>query len=173
MDDLAKAVEFVEKFMNICKAEENSSKIKNNKKYICDAYKKLSELNSKLGNSSAALTNLEALFDIGVNDNNKQGQAEATLKLGLLNYEERLFPSSVRFFTKHFDLTRTLKDQNLKDGSVKDVPVIDGSIVDKSRVNLGIAQANQQIDKYFKLIMSDVHSVINYLDDPKAESEKK
>jgi tetratricopeptide (TPR) repeat protein len=157
MDDLEKAVEFVEKFLNICKSDSGGSKIEKKKKLTGNAHKKLAELHSKLGNASAAITNLEALLNIAFEDNNKQGQAEAALILGLRNYKEGLIPVSVRYLGKHFDLARHLAD---------------GSLIDSARVNLGIAQANQQIDKYFKLIMTDVHSVINYLDDPKADSNK-
>ena len=157
MDDLEKAVEFVDKFLSICKSDSNGSKIEKKKKLTGNAHKKLAELHSKLGNASAAITNLEALLNIAFEDNNKQGQAEAALKLGLLNYKEGLIPVSVRYLGKHFDLARHLGD---------------GPLIDTARVNLGIAQANQQIDKYFKLIMTDVHSVINYLDDPKVESGK-
>mmetsp|Transcript_867 Transcript_867/g.863 ORF Transcript_867/g.863 Transcript_867/m.863 type:complete len:175 (+) Transcript_867:934-1458(+) len=174
MEDLSKAIEFVEKFLDLCKSDDKPPELKaKENKFKSNAYKRLAELHSKLGNSTAAISNLEALLGIGIEDQNKQGQAEATLKLGLLNYEEGILPISIRFLGKHFDLTRTLKDQNLKEGASKGAPLIDGSVVDISRVNLGIAQANQQIDKYFKLIMTDVHSVINYLDDPKAENDKK
>lgn len=158
MDDLEKAVEFVEKFLNICKSDSGNSKIEKKKKLTGNAHKKLAELHSKLGNASAAITNLEALLNIAFEDNNKQGQAEAALKLGLLNYKEGLIPISVKYLGKHFDLARHLGD---------------GGLIDTARVNLGIAQANQQIDKYFKLIMSDVHSVIDYLGDPKAGEGKK
>lgn len=157
MDDLDKAVEYVEKFLNICKSDTKDSKIEKNKKLTGNAHKKLAELHSKLGNASAAITNLEALLNIAYEDADKQGQAEAALKLGLLNYKESLIPVSVRYLGKHFDLARLLGD---------------GKLIDTARVNLGIAQANQQVDKYYKLIMKDVHSVINYLDDPKVDTNK-
>jgi tetratricopeptide (TPR) repeat protein len=157
MDDLDKAVEYVEKFLNICKSDSNGSKIEKKKKLTGNAHKKLAELHSKLGNAAAAITNLESLLNIAFEDNNKQGQAEAALKLGLLNYKESLIPVSVRYLAKHFDLARNLGD---------------GKLIDTARVNLGIAQANQQVDRYYKLIMTDVHSVINYLADPKVDSNK-
>jgi len=158
MDDLQKAVEFVNKFLEICKSDTSGSKIEKKKKLIGNAHKKLAELHSKLGNANDAIANLEALLNIAYEGNNKQGQAEAALKLGLLHYKEGLIPISVKYLTKHFDLARTLAE---------------GSLIDSARVNLGIAQSNLQIDKYFKVIMSDVHSVINYLDDPKADGNKK
>lgn len=158
MDDLEKAVEYTEKFLHICKSDTNGSKIAKKKKLTGTAHKKLAELHSKLGNASAATTNLEALLNIAYEDNNKQGQSEAALKLGLLHYNEGLIPISVKYLGKHFDSVRGLGD---------------GGQIDTARVNLGIAQANQQIDKYFKLIMNDVHSVINYLDDPKADTGSK
>lgn len=158
MNDLEKAVEYVEKFLHICKSDTSGSKIEKKKKLTGNAHKKLAELHSKLGNASAAITNLEALLNIAFEDNNKQGQAEAALKLGLLNYKEGLIPISVKYLGKHFDLARSLGD---------------GGLIDTARVNLGIAKANQQIDKYFKMIMSDVHSVINYLDEPKDDSGNK
>jgi len=74
------------------------------------------------------------------------------LKLGLLNYKEGLMPTAVNYLQKHFDLARHLNS---------------GKLIDSARVNLGIAQANQHVDKYFKLIMTDVYSVIDYLNDPK------
>jgi tetratricopeptide (TPR) repeat protein len=157
MDDLDKAVEYVEKFLNICKSDTKDSKIVKNKKLTGNAHKKLAELHSKLGNASAAITNLEALLNIAYEDADKEGQAEAALKLGLLNYKESLIPVSVRYLGKHFDLARLLGN---------------GKLIDTARVNLGIAQANQQVDKYYKLIMKDVHSVINYLDDPKVDTNK-
>lgn len=158
MNDLEKAVEFVEKFLNICKADNNGPKIEKKKKLTGNAHKKLAELHSKLGNASAAMRNLEALLNIAFEDNNKQGQAEAALKLGLLNYKEGLIPISVKYLGKNFDLARHLGN---------------GGLIDSARVNLGIAQANQQIDKYFNLIMNDVHPLINYLDDPKTDSANK
>lgn len=158
MDDLEEAVKHVDKFLSICKSASGGSKIEKNKKLTGNAHKKLAELHSKLGNASAAITNLEALLNIAFEDNDKQGQAEAALKLGLLNYKEGLIPISVKYLSKHFDLARHL---------------LDGSLVDSARVNLGIAKANQQIDKYFQLIMQDEHAVINYLDNPKADGDNK
>ena len=132
MEDLEKAVEYVDKFLSICKSDSNGAKIEQKKKLTGNAHKKLAELHSKLGNASAAIRNLEALLNIAFEDNNKEGQAEAALKLGLLNYKEGLIPTSVNYLQKHFDLARHLTS---------------GKLIDTARVNLGIAQANQHIEK--------------------------
>ena len=149
MEELEKAVEYVEKFLEICKNDGESEQSKN---MIGKAYKKLAELHSKLGNASAAILNLEELFKIAQHGANKQGQAEAALKLGLLNYKEGLIPTSVNYLLKHFEIAKHMGN---------------GSLIDTSRVNLGIAKANGQIDNYFKQIMSDAHSVIDFLNEPK------
>lgn len=149
MDELEKAVEYVEKFLDICKSDTDSEQ---NKRLIGKAYKKLAELHSKLGNASAAILNLEELFKIAQHGANKQGQAEAALKLGLLNYKEGLIPTSVNYLQKHFEIAKHMGN---------------GSLIDISRVNLGIAKANGQVDTYFKTIMEDAHSVINFMNEPK------
>lgn len=85
------------------------------KKFTGKAHKKLAELHSKLGNAPAAIRNLEALLSIAFEDNDKGGQAEAALKLGLLNYKEGLIPTSVNYLKKHFDLARHMGNGNLID----------------------------------------------------------
>jgi hypothetical protein len=117
------------------------------KKLTGKAHKKLAELHSKLGNASAAIRNLEALLSIAFEDNNKQGQAEAALKLGLLNYKEGLIPTSVNYLKKHFDLARHMGD---------------GGLIDCARVNLGIAEAQQHVEKFKKLILTDVQELIKF-----------
>ena len=152
MEDLDRAVEYVEKFLNICKSDSGGGKMEKKKKLTGKAHKKLAELHSKLGNGSAAIRNLEALLNIAFEDNNKQGQAEAALKLGLLNFKEGLIPTSVNYLQKHFDLARHMGNENL---------------IDAARVNLGIAQASTSIDKYLKLVLTDVHALIDWKRDQK------
>lgn len=147
MEDLDKAVDFVEKFLNICKSESSNDKADQKKTLTGKAHKKLAELHSKLGNGSAAIRNLEALLSIAYEGGNKQGQAEAALKLGLLNYKEGLIPTSVNYFKKHFDLAKHMGD---------------GSLLDGARVNLGIAEAQQHVEKFKKLILTDVQGLIAF-----------
>ena len=104
------------------------------------AHKKLAELHSKLGNSASAMQNLESLIGIVFEDENKQGQAEATLKLGLLNYKENLITLSVNNLKKHFAIAKNMGD---------------GSLVDSARVNLGIAESQQHFDQFKKLVMKN------------------
>ena len=79
LGELDRALIYVNKFLDICKRD-------GKKRLMGKAHKKLAELNSTLGHASAAIMNLENLLNIAFEDMNKMGQAEAALKLGLLNY---------------------------------------------------------------------------------------
>ena len=138
MDDLGEAVLNVTKYLD---------KSGDDKKKQGKAHKKLAELNSKLGNASAAIRNLESLLNIAFAGQHKEGQAEAALKLGLLNYKQGLIPTSVNYLSKHFDIAKQLTD---------------GGLMDAARVNLGIAEAQTQIDKYLKMVLNDTDGVIEW-----------
>ena len=140
LDELDRAVIYVNKFLDTCKRD---GKLR----LIRKAHKKLAELNSSLGQSSAAIINLENLLNTAFEDMNKKGQAEAALKLGLLNYKQGLVPTSVTYLTKHFDFARQINE---------------GAMVDAARVNLGIAQANTRIDSYLDMVKNDMHALIDW-----------
>ena len=112
-----KSVVYLNKFLDLCIET-------GNKTLAGKAHKKLAETNSKLGNISAAIKHLESLLNIAFEDNNRQGQADAALKLGLLHYQEGLTKKSVDYLSRHFDLARQIED---------------GKLIDSARINLGIA----------------------------------
>ena len=72
------------------------------------------------------------------------------MKLGLLHYQEGLIKQSVNYLTRHFELTR--KDETSKNQK----------LIDAARVNLGIAQANTNMDNYKNLVLTDVHGLLEW-----------
>lgn len=75
-------------------------------KGACKAHKKLAESNSELGNISLAIKHLESLMNLSFDDANLYGQAEASLKLGLLHYKEGQVHKAVIHLERHFELLR-------------------------------------------------------------------
>jgi TPR repeat protein len=55
---------------------------------------------------------LEDLLSIANEQGNKQAQADAFLKLGLLYYQEGIVRKSVDCLQKHFELARADSDEN-------------------------------------------------------------
>jgi hypothetical protein len=76
---LEKSIVFLNKFLDLCIANDNKEK-------AGEAHKKLAETHSKNGNISAAIKHLESLLNIAIEENKKPAQADAALKLGLLHY---------------------------------------------------------------------------------------
>ena len=81
----------------------------------------------------------------------KSAQAEAALKLGLLNYKlgGNAVKISVDYLLRHFELAR--QDENKKSKKI-----------DAARVNIGIAQGNIAIEKYQKLVLNDLPSLLEW-----------
>lgn len=86
--------------------------------------------------------NLEALLTLANDEQNKQLQADAFLKLGLLYYQEGIVRKSVDCLQKHFELARADSEESKNQ-----------KLIDKARVNLGIAQANTMIENYKYLVL--------------------
>ena len=122
-------------------------KIDDLKKKMGLAHKKLAELYSAQGNASNAIKHLEDLLNIAFEDQHKEGQSEAALKLGLINYKEGLIPTSINYLFRHFELSRQLGD---------------GQLVDAARVNNGIAVAQSSIDKYLKMVLTDTDGLVEW-----------
>lgn len=103
MEDLEEAVVKINAYLDHIKNIENLDK---KKQKIGKGHKKLAELNQKLGYGVQAIKHLEQLLHIAFEDSHKEGQAEAALKLGLLNYEQGLLQLSVSYLQKHFELAK-------------------------------------------------------------------
>ena len=116
---------------------------------IGEAHKKLAEVHSKNGNIGAAIKHLERLLDIAMESKEKSAQAEAALKLGLLHYKEGIIKKSVDYLQRHFELAKS--DENKKQ-----------KLIDAARVNLGIAQANTQIEAYKNMVLNDLPSLLQW-----------
>ena len=77
-----------------------------------EAHKKLAEVHSKDGNVTAAKQHLTSLLEISIRDGNKAAQAEAYLKMGLLEYQLKNIKRSVEMLKKHFDFSRVDSGEN-------------------------------------------------------------
>lgn len=64
LGDLEKAIEFLNKFLQLCEETDNKSK-------AGEAHKKLAEVHSKNGNVHAAIKHLEDLLNIANEEKNK------------------------------------------------------------------------------------------------------
>eukprot|EP00347_Sterkiella_histriomuscorum_P015789 403355675 len=142
LGDLDKSIVFLNRFLELCMQNDNKEK-------AGEAHKKLAETHSKNGNISAAIKHLESLLNIAIEENKKPAQADAALKLGLLNYQEGLIKKSVDYLQRHFELLRKEEIKNQK-------------LIDAARVNLGIAQANTQIENYKHLVLNDVNTLLTW-----------
>ena len=105
----------------------------NDNKGARKAHKKLAEANQELGNISLAIKHLDSLLGLSFDDANLFGQAEATLKLGLLYYKEGEIHKAVTSLERNFELLSQMNETEL---------------VDEARVNLGIAKANLNLGKW-------------------------
>ena len=108
-------------------------------------------MHSKNGNVKSAIDHLEDLLNIANEKGNKQAQADAFLKLGLLYYQEGVVRKSVDCLQKHFDLSRADSDETKNQRQI-----------DRARVNLGIALANTMIDNYKLLVLNDLNGLLDW-----------
>lgn len=76
-DEMQSAIEYLNRFLEICIENKNQDQ-------LGQAYKRLAECESKNGNTGMAIEYLGKVLDIANSSFNRQAQAEATLKLGLL-----------------------------------------------------------------------------------------
>jgi len=132
------------KFLELC--VEVNDKVK-----AGEAHKQLAETHSKNGNVQAAIKHLEDLLNIANEKGNKQAQADAFLKLGLLYYQEGIVRKSVDCLQKHFELARADSDETKNQRQI-----------DRARVNLGIAQANTMIENYKHLVLNDLNGLLDW-----------
>ena len=75
--DMHNAIEYLNKFQDICIASKNTEK-------LTTAYKRLSEVESKNGNVPRAIEMLQRVLGFANQGGSRAAQAEATLGLGLL-----------------------------------------------------------------------------------------
>lgn len=78
---MGSAIEYLNRFLEICIESKNQDQ-------LGQAYKRLAECESKNGNTGMAIEYLGKVLDIANSTFNRQAQAEATLKLGLLFNQE-------------------------------------------------------------------------------------
>ena len=93
------------------------------------------------------------VLNIALEESDKQAQAEAALKLGLLYNKEgerKNIKKSAEFLNSHFDLLRQ-GDKEKKQ-----------SQIDAARVNLGIVLANQKIESYKHLVLNDLQGLVSW-----------
>ena len=91
------------------------------------------------------------MLNIAMESSDIQAQADAALKLGLLynkEGEKKSIKKSAEFLSNHFDLLRK-GDKDKKQ-----------SKLDAARVNLGIVQANQKIEAYKHLVLTDIQGLV-------------
>ena len=144
LNDLDQAIEFLKRFLDICAASGNKQK-------AGEAHKQLAEAYSKNNNVQLAIKHLESLLSIANELKNKPAQADAFLKLGLLWYQEGKVKNSVDCLQKHFELSRADTEENKNQ-----------KLIDRARVNLGIAQANIQIEDYKKTVLGDLQGLLEW-----------
>ena len=139
LNDLDKAVEFLNKFLALCEETDQKSK-------AGDAHKQLAEVHQRNGNVHQAFKHLDDLLNIANEEKKYDVKAEAFLKLGLLNYQEGIIRRSVDCLQEHFKLARAVNEDQKNQKQI-----------DKARVNLGIAQANTQIENYKYIVLNDLN----------------
>ena len=93
------------------------------------------------------------VLNIALEESDKQAQAEAALKLGLLYNKEgerKNIKKSAEFLNSHFDLLRQGEKEKKQ------------SQIDAARVNLGIVLANQKIESYKHLVLNDLQGLVSW-----------
>jgi hypothetical protein len=88
---------------------------------------------------------------IATESKDKPEQANAYLKLGLLHYQDGAIKKSVESLSKHFELARAGEDEKKQQ-----------KLIDRARVNLGIAQANTNIENYKYLVLNDLNGLLDW-----------
>ena len=112
LNDLGKAIELLDKFLAICEDEDTPE----GKQKVLEAHKELGEVHAKNGNVHAAIKHFEDLRKLASQDkHNRKSQADAYLKLGLLNYQEGRVKQSVDALRRHFNLAKDDEDTESKD----------------------------------------------------------
>jgi len=145
LGDIVKAIDLLNDFLKICEEEGNDEK-------RLEAHKELGEAHSKNGNVHAAIKHFEDLRKFAQEKKNRKAQADAFLKLGLLHYQDGLTRKSVEALRRHFGLAKDDQGDEAKDQK----------LIDAARVNLGIAQANTNIETYKQLVLNDLHGLLDW-----------
>lgn len=96
------AIDYLNKFLEICIESKNNEK-------LTQAYKRLSECESKNGNNPKAIEYLLKVLQIANANSIRSAQTEATLGLGLLynsDGKDHNIKSSAQYLQNHFELLR-------------------------------------------------------------------
>lgn len=145
LGDTVKAIDLLNEFLKICEEAGYDDK-------RLEAHKELGEAHSKNGNVHAAIKHFEDLRKLAQEKKNRKAQADAFLKLGLLHYQDGLTRKSVEALRRHFGLAKDDQGDEAKDQK----------LIDAARVNLGIAQANTNIETYKQLVLNDLHGLLDW-----------
>lgn len=109
------AIDYLNRFLEVCIQSQKKPTDKNDKspsvgtEKLGLAYKRLSEVESKNGNTAKAIEYLGKVLSIANQNSTRSAQAEATLGLGLLfNQEgkEHNIKRAADYLQNHFDLLR-------------------------------------------------------------------
>ena len=139
------AIEYLNRFLEICIESKNQDQ-------IGQAYKRLAECESKNGNTGMAIQYLGKVLDIANTQFNRQAQADATLKLGLLFIQEgreHNIKRAADYLQNHFDLLRQDEPKNMQQ-------------IDAARVSIGIVQANQKIEAYKYMVLNNLQGLVDW-----------
>lgn len=141
------AIDYLTKFLEICLETRNNEK-------LSLAYKRLSEVESKNGNTRKAIENLQKVIPL-VNSQktpNRKAWADATLGLGLLfnqDGKEHDIKLAHQYLQQHFDLLRGEDPLNQ-------------NAIDAARVSIGIVQANQKIEAYKYMVLNNLQGLVDW-----------
>lgn len=112
----------------------------------------MGEAHSKNGNIPAAKKHFEDMKKIAQDERGQhKAQADAHLKLGLLNYQQGFVTQSVQELNRHFYLAKDSTEE-----------ARDQSLIDAARVNLGIAKAHQSMELFKGLVLQDLHGLLDW-----------
>eukprot|EP00826_Nyctotherus_ovalis_P038535 TRINITY_DN3614_c0_g1_i15.p3 TRINITY_DN3614_c0_g1~~TRINITY_DN3614_c0_g1_i15.p3 ORF type:complete len:160 (+),score=63.58 TRINITY_DN3614_c0_g1_i15:359-838(+) len=141
--ELEKSVEALEMYADICK------KTGDQDGYSL-ALKELAERNRQLGNMEASKKCLNELKEVQLTSKEKalESKAEASLKLGMLEFQNKNLQNSVMYFEKEFfEMAKELKDQKL---------------INIGRVNTGIAKGLNKLDLYKDIIKNNYQAFLSW-----------
>ena len=141
--ELEKSVESLEKYAGICK------KMNNQDGYSL-ALKELAERNRQLGNTEASKRCLNELKEVQVTDKEKalESKAEASLKLGMIEFQNNNLQDSVTYFeSEFFNMAKELKDQRL---------------INIGRVNTAIAKGLGKLDLHKDIIKHNYQAFLSW-----------
>lgn len=141
--ELEKSVEALEMYADICKKSGDQDG-------YSLALKELAERNRQLGNMEASKKCLNELKEVQLTSKEKalESKAEASLKLGMLEFQNKNLQNSVMYFEKEFfEMAKELKDQKL---------------INIGRVNTGVAKGLNKLDLYKDIIKNNYQAFLSW-----------